>query len=170
MRSIYRHGCRRRRVAGTAALMLMLALAAGVWTLRDPAPTGPSPGIAAPEELARGLGLHGSHVRPAPIDESCTDSFLKRPGRRYEFDPQSNEGIERLCVYPYSGPGAAAGAAREVPPKADRALADWAADVRYFRCGAVIAQYLGGDRVKVGLLTALCGPPFYEAEGWGPGN
>lgn len=156
----------RRSRAAQTLILLLPAIAASAWALRDPAP--PSPGIATPEEFMRALGLYGADVRPAQTGEACTDPFVRVPGRRYEFGPPEGEGIERLCLYPYEDPDAATAVARAVPPNANLPAADWAADVRYFRCGAVIAQYLGGNDKNMALLTALCGPPFATAEGWGP--
>lgn len=156
---------RRSRVA-LMLIFLLTALAAGARAPRDPAPS--SPGIATPDAFARRLDVLGADVRPAATGEACTDPFVRVPGRRYEFGRPQGAPIEMLCLYPYDGPDAAVAAARVVPKKADLPAADWAADVRYFRCGAVIAQYLGGDDKKVGLLTALCGSPFSTAEGWGP--
>ncbi len=150
-------------LAGALAVLLALALTAA-WVARDRAASVTLPVIAGPEQFSRELGARSVDVRPVPSGETCTDAFLRTLGRRYQIDPPDNDGIERLCLYSYNSSAAARAAAAAVPSNADPGAADWAADVRYFRCGTVIAQYLGSEESNVRVLTAVCGQPFESAK------
>lgn len=117
------------------------------------------------DDVVSAVRARGVPVPDPAVEATCADPFVPTRGGRYRLrSPDAQGGGESLCIYSFSDATTAHATAARVPPSADGGATDWITDVRYFRCGAVIAQYLGSDERKVRLLTGLCGAPFASAK------
>lgn len=149
----------------------------GVTATSPPATTMPAPfqtpGIlAAPTVLPTSIvgqvaedpavkrliaALEQRGIAPLPVGPSMI-RVPTAPGQACRFTDDIAR--ERLYLHVYPNEAAAQSAAKQLLPTGSNGLSDWPDLPHFFRCGGMIALYLGQQRPILDLLTERCGPQF----------
>lgn len=96
-------------------------------------------------------------IAPQPVGDSAVRA-LTAPGQAYKLTEDVER--ERLFLHVYPSDAAARANADQIPPTGSNGLADWIDAPHFFRCGNVIALYLGQQQTVLDALTEQCGPQF----------
>jgi hypothetical protein len=116
--------------------------------IEDGRPTNPEASRVVEDLAQQGFDLQLTSTNPP------TAWLAPAPGVAYQV------GDGWLHIHWYADEQEASQKADEIIAEPRWAVIDWAAEPHFFRCGAVIALYLGSDEAVLAVMQGTCGAPF----------
>ena len=127
--------------------------------------------------ISRSIDKTGAGTDPTPVLTLLQDHGIKlvstgpsraellypAPGHTYQLNPAHSD-LEWLHIHVYPSEEAARTRAAEIRnDQRVHGMIDWIAPAHFFRCGDLIALYLGYDEQVTRALGTMCGYPFSES-------